>query len=112
MAALREQFREAVHMAQGGPQVMRERVSKSVKFAVGNGQFGYALLQAAIQVAHLFLSPLALRQIARDFGEANEFAPGIAHCRNHDIRPELRAIFSYPPSFILGPSSGDRKSVV
>src|SRR6267154_2029960 len=45
--------------------------------------------------------PFSLRQIARDLGIREEGARVVSERGNDDVCPEPRAVFSYPPPFVL-----------
>jgi hypothetical protein len=61
-----------------------------------------------LALAQRLLVQLAVGEIARDLGETEVTAVLVAQRRDHDIRPEARAVLAHAPAFVLEAALGER----
>ena len=52
----------------------------------------------------LFFESLALGEVTRDLGEADQLALGVEHARNDDVGPKARAVLADAPRLVFEPT--------
>src|SRR5688500_17658492 len=67
-----------------------------------------ALLEPLLGAPQLILGPPALREVTRDFGEAEQRTVAVVDSCDDDVRPESRAVLAKAPSLVLHPAFRQR----
>src|SRR5262245_12809626 len=63
-------------------------------------------LKSCLALPQALLRLAALGEIASDLGETAQLSGAVPESSDHDARPKLRAVLSYPPTFIFKPAIG------